>query len=204
MKKLIFNFGLLCALFLACSKDDNNVVPTISSVTIKNLAADPPSGGYDPTNGRPIGETMRFTFFRFADSSIVANADSASTKWDIGFRANTIILNSGTSGPGSATAYVQSGIFSDFKSIPADSIFRQDQSPNLAIGKSWYSYDGAAMVFNPKPGKILVIKTNDNKYVKLEILSYYKNAPASPNAFTDQARYYTFRYVHQSDGTKQF
>lgn len=149
-------------------------------------------------------EIKIFTFFRLADSSIVPNTDSATTKWDIGFRGSTIIINGGSSGPGQGGAFIFSGLFSDLKEVPADSTFRVDQSlSNTAIGKGWYDYNGAAMVFTPKPGKVLVIRTADNKFAKLEILSYYKNAPANPT-LNDPARYFTFRYVYQADGTKKF
>jgi hypothetical protein len=42
----------------------------------------------------------------------------------------------------------------------------------------------------------LVFRTHDGKVAKVEILSYYRDAPAQPNAFTDEARFYTFRYVY--------
>ncbi|MBL0295587.1 MAG: HmuY family protein [Saprospiraceae bacterium] len=146
----MFNvFLFLSFLFLiSCDKTENNVdTSTLRTVTIKDLAADPTTG-FDPNNGMPIGDTKRFTFFRFSDSSIVANTDSATTTWDIGFRASTIIVNSGISGPGSAA------------------------------------------------------KCSDGKYAKIELLSYYKGSPVAPDAFKDQARYYTFRYVYQSNGSK--
>ena len=203
----IFNvFLFLSFLFLiSCDKTENNVdTSTLRTVTIKDLAADPTTG-FDPNNGMPIGDTKRFTFFRFSDSSIVANTDNATTKWDIGFRASTIIVNSGISGPGSAAAYVQTGLFSELKEIPTDSIFKTDVSAsNLAVGKSWYTYNGQTMIFSPTPGKTLVVKCSDGKYAKIELLSYYKGSPVAPDAFKDQARYYTFRYVYQSNGSKKF
>ncbi|MBK7652567.1 MAG: HmuY family protein [Flammeovirgaceae bacterium] len=71
---------------------------------------------------------------------------------------------------------------------------------NLAIhtgsGKGWYTYDGAGMVNKPTAGKIILVKTSENRYAKMEILSYYKDAPANPT-FNNTARYYTFRYVYQ-------
>lgn len=195
--------GFACiACMLSCDDDDENLVSKTVSVQYENLPADPPTG-YDPTNGNPIGTTNRFTFFRFADSSVVASADSSSNRWDIGFRATDIIINSGVSGPGNAAAFVYTGLFEELKEVPADSLFRQDQAGNLAIGKTWYNYDPVAMVLVPKPGKILVLRTSDNKYVKMEILSYYRDAPASPT-LRDPARYYTFRYVHQANGTQKF
>jgi hypothetical protein len=31
----------------------------------------------------------------------------------------------------------------------------------------------------------------------MEILSYYKNAPDNPDAYSDESKYYTFNYVYQ-------
>ncbi len=190
-------------LFVACSEDDGPAINTIATVSISNLPADPPTG-YDPTNGAPIGQTNKFSFFRFSDSTIIAHSDSATTKWDIGFKGSEIILNSGISGPGNAAAFVFNGLLGELKEVPKDSIFKQDTTGKYAIGKTWYNYDPAAMILTPKPGKVFVIRTSDNKFVKMEVLSYYKNAPANPNAFTDAARYYSFRYVYQGNGTTKF
>ncbi len=195
---------LSVACFVTSCTDDDPVIIPIFSVSIENLPADPATG-YDPVTGAPTGYKNLFTFFRFSDSTLVPTSDSASNKWDIAFKSSTIILNSGISGPGNAGAFVYNGLFSELKTIPQDSVFRSDvTATQYAIGKSWYNYDPAAMILTPKPGKVFVIKTANNKYVKMEILSYYKDSPANPNAFVDQARYYSFRYVYQPDGSKKF
>lgn len=184
--------------------DDPASIGGIRKVNYANLPADPATG-YDPNTGAPIGYKNLFTFFRFSDTTLVPTSDSATGKWDIAFKSSTIIVNSGISGPGTAAAFVYNGLFSELKQVPNDSIFKQDVSAaELAIGKSWYNYDPAAMILTPKPGKVFVIKTANNKYVKMEILSYYKDSPSNPNAFVDQARYYTFRYEYQPDGSKKF
>ena len=59
------------------------------------------------------------------------------------------------------------------------------------------------MVNMPTAGKIIVAKTSDGRYAKMEILSYYKDAPATPT-FNNEARYYTFRYVYQPNDTRSF
>jgi hypothetical protein len=50
----------------------------------------------------------------------------------------------------------------------------------------------------------IFVRTSENRFVKMEILSYYKGAPASPNNATDLDRHYTFRYVFQPNEGRSF
>ena len=193
--------------FTSCSKSDP--APALVAVTFKNLAADPPSGGYNPTNGQPIGVTKKYALFSFKTGAIIANTDSASTKWDIGFNGTNIIINSGTSGPGTAAAQVVSGIFTDLITAPNDGYLQDNKNATPAFyaitrgsGKGWYNYDQNSNLITPIAGKVLMIQTADAKYAKMEILSYYLDAPVTPTA-TTKDRYYTFRYIYQGDGSKK-
>ncbi|MCC6754051.1 MAG: HmuY family protein [Saprospiraceae bacterium] len=201
IQSTLYALGIAFMLF-SCNEDDVPEVNTAVAVQINNLPADPPLGR--DSMGTPYGTTDRFTFFRFSDSVAVEHADSATNKWDIGFKSNVVIVNSGVSGPGQTSAFLYDGLFGELKEVPADSAFQQDEPGKLAIGKGWYNYNPSAMTLTPKPGKIIFLRTNEGKYVKMEILSYYKDSPATPNAFTDKDRYYTFRYVHQNNGTTKF
>lgn len=194
---------ILFSLFIACKKEEVKDPGTAVSTKKLDLPADPGTG-FDPMTGQPLGVTNAFTLFSLADSSVVSNADSVSLKWDIGFRGSKIILNSGTSGIGTAGGFIYSGLFNDVVKVPADSTFRMDASPTLAIGSAWSTYNPASMILNATPGKVLIIRTANNKYAKMEILSYYKGSPANPNAMTDLPRYYTFRYVLQTNGSTEF
>ncbi len=187
----------------SCSKNDPAPV-TVQSQTITNLPADPPSGGYDPMNGQPIGVTKKYTFFSFKTGAIVLNSDSATANWDIGFNGTTILVNSGTSGPGTAGAQVVTGIFDELANAPTTGYLTDNKTTVPATyaipkgsGNGWYNYNGATNVISPIAGRIIVVKTSEGKYAKMEILSYYKDSPVSP-ASTDVDRYYTFRYVYQS------
>lgn len=193
----------------ACDKNDPAPV-TIKSSTVSNLAADPPSGGYNPMNGQPIGVTKQYTLFSFKAGTVVAHADSATTSWDIAFNGTTILVNSGTSGPGSAGALVQSGVFEELTTAPESGYLIDDKnnvSAPYAIpkgsGNGWYNYNPATNVITPIAGRVIFVKTSEGKYAKVEILSYYKDAPASPTS-TDIDRYYTFRYVYQSGPGNRF
>ena len=82
------------------------------------------------------------------------------------------------------------------------SLFIQDSNSGYAIttgsGNGWYTYAGPPThLITPTPGKILVFKTRDGKHAKVEILSYYQNAPVNPDAFVDATPYFTFNYVYQ-------
>ncbi len=212
---LALAYSVGSAIFTACSTSPAPVV--LQATTYSNLPADP-AKSFDPMNGAPIGKTGKFTFFNFSTNSIVSNADSATTKWDVGFNGLTIIVNSGTSGPGNASALIQSGIFENLKTAPdagykTDNIsnkaelYSQSGSSNLAIpttaGNGWYSYNSSTHVISATAGKVIFVKTAAGKYAKVEILNYYKDAPASPS-MTSLPDYYTFAFVFQPNGSKSF
>jgi hypothetical protein len=211
----------MMAAFTACKKDSTTTIDKTNNgtfkvftegniTTVQNLIADTIIG--IAPSGQPYG-SGKFTFFSLENGILVASSDSATSKWDIAFRGTTILTNAGTSGPANGGAYMQIGTFDNFATIPTDSIFKIDAAPNYAIktgsGKGWYSYDGAANLITPLPGRILVIRTANGKYAKVEISNYYRKG-STPSASAPDAeklneqRYYAFRYTYQANGTKNF
>jgi hypothetical protein len=196
MKRSYILFLLLCAVgFTITSCADDEVVNTPTQLESK-IISDFQADAVAPYTGH-------FSLFSLRDNTAVSIADSASTKWDLGFRGTTIIINGGTSGPGVGAAQVVSGIFDEVKEAPASG-YGQDNGTTYAIttgsDKGWYHYDAATNIITPIAGKILIIKTADGKYAKMEILSYYQGAPAVPDA-TSKSRHYKFRFIYQSDGS---
>jgi hypothetical protein len=200
MKRFTFPsilFSIVAFIFFSCTKDDPTPVIPLEAQTVSNLKAD-----------ADMPRTGKFTLYSLKDNAIVANADSATNKWDIGFRATTIIVNGGAIRSGQGGAYIYTGLFDELTEIPADAVFKTDNTATeLAIttgsGNGWYNYNPATNVISPIAGKILVIKTGDGKYAKAEILNYYKDAPATPVG-TDAARHYKFKFIYQPNGTKKF
>lgn len=197
-KTLIYTVALVTFAFTACKKDEPIVEPTktLEAKTTNNLPAD------------PAPSTGKFTLYNLKDKSVVANADSATNKWDIGFRGTTIIINGGAIRTGQGGAYIFTGLFDELKEVSATQTFSTDENATiLAIptgsNNGWYNYNSAANWISPIAGKVLVIKTGDGKFAKVEILSYYQDAPATPSP-TAKSRYYSFRYVYQPDGSKRF
>jgi hypothetical protein len=198
---------------LSCEKssDAGGVPDVLNTVVVDDLPADT-IVGIAPT-GQPYG-SGRYTLFSLERNSVVPNSDSASSKWDLGFRGTTILTNSGNSGPGKGGAFVFVGLFDDLKTVPADSVFRVDNAPsNLAIpngsGRAWYVYNPQANLVTAIPGRVLVIRTASGRYAKLEILNYYKGGVTPSVSAPDddkirRQRFYRFRYVYQPNGGMSF
>lgn len=222
MSKKVFIFPALLigiALMFSCKKDSSPPVDTSNNgtfkvftvdniTTVQNLVADTIIGF--ASTGQPFG-SGRYTFFNLEQKQVIANNDSATSKWDIGFRGTTIIVNGGTSGPGNGGAFVYNGVFENLLVVPADSVFRTDAGSNYAItsgsGRGWYNYNGPVNLVTPLPGKVLVIKTANGKYAKVEIMNYYKKGVTPSSTASDdiklrEQRYYTFRYIYQTNGSK--
>ncbi len=202
--KIIMGWSILAAIGLtSCDKKDTpkpieNNTTTLTVNTVKNLPA-------NPTDGTGTGH---YTFFSFKNNTIIPFSDSTTINWDIAFNATTLIINGGTSGSGIGAAQVYTGIFSDLLEAPTEE-YKQDNNKSLppnaiptGSGNGWYNYNSTTHVISAIPGRVLVIKTAQGKYAKVEIISYYKDLPTNPSS-ADIARYYTFRYAYQDNGSKQ-
>lgn len=143
-----------------------------------------------------------FTFFSFKNDAIVANTDSATTKWDFGLRFTTFILNSHTYGPGNAGAILQNNIYSTVTAAPDTGYAYDTTSSQKAIKDgSWYNYNPTTRSFTPKAGQTFIFRTADNYYVKMELLA------VDYEPFTGQVPVkliYRFRYTYQSGSSKNF
>lgn len=162
-----------------------------------------------------------YVLYDLKSGEIVANSDSASAKWDIGFKGATIIVNSSVSGPGTAQGQIVTGLFDEYTQAP-ETGFASDSLNSKAIqGKDadgklgWYIYTGNAETgpqhaMFPIAGRIILIKNTDNTYSKIQIISYYQGNPnTTTEAFINretrpESRFYTFRFVTQSNGTRAF
>tara|TARA_B100001057_G_scaffold155378_1_gene155597 strand:- start:701 stop:1330 length:630 start_codon:yes stop_codon:yes gene_type:complete len=189
----------------SCSKDDEPQLIAIESSQMKNLHA-PQSSDYS-TN--PPTVTGDFVKFDFSSGSITTD----DKEWDIAFRGTTIALNGGSdtgtvgepSRNGNSAAYIVEDLFSNVTTVD-ESSFTQDGANGFSIptgsGNGWYNYNFMNNQISPIAGKIIVIRTADNFYAKIEILNYYKDLDPSNPA---NGRHYTFNYVYQPNrGVKSF
>jgi hypothetical protein len=209
MKQTLILAAIVTIGLMSCDKNEDNPTPQpLQAQTVNDLMADTIIGL--APSGQPVG-SGKYTFYSLETNSVVANTDSATNKWDLGFRGTTIITNSGNSGPASGGAFVFVGTFDELKTVPTDSVFRIDNAPSAyaiktGSGNGWYTYNPTSNLVTPTPGRILVIRTASGKYAKVEVLNYYKGGVTPDPSASDETklkeqRYYKFRYMYQSDGT---
>ena len=217
--------GLLALTACDSANDIDDLAP-LNVRTAVNVEADPTTG-VDPNTGRPSGNNNLYTLFDLDSGEIVLSSfetdrtirerDSSSTRWDIGFKGSTLIFNGGTSGPGEGSAQIIADAFTSIVMAP-ESGYVQDGSNTcpsfdtpggtfpgspyaICTGdrNGWYDYDNA--ILTPLAGRTIALTTGDGNYAKLRILSYYKDSPTAPT-FESPARYFTFEYVVQPDGSR--
>ncbi len=205
IKNLSLSLMAMLLTFSCSRSSDNEGVKSestvLTTVTHKNIHA-PQSGG----QGQPV--SGEFTKFSFSANAVVTN-----DQWDVAFRGTSIVINGGTAiglaneptRTGNASVSMVSSTLDALKAIPAASTFKQDAANTYAIptgsGNGWYNYNPTNHMISPVPGKIFVVKTHDGKYVKFAIISFYKDAPASPDPLTTASNYYSLRFVMTSQSS---
>lgn len=196
-----FKFLTLVTLFIgftSCSNDDDSTpVLEIESETVSNLQATQ-TADYSTNPPTITGDYIKFSF----ETGTTTTGDN----WDIAFRGSTIIVNGGEATAddqpirtANAGAYIATGTLAGITEVNTE-LFTSDSSANgLAIptgsDNGWYHYNPSTHIISPIAGKIIVVKTNDGRYAKLEILSYYQNS--QPNDDLSNSQFYTFNYVYQ-------
>lgn len=203
--------------FTSCSDDDDgpNLVP-VEAELVTNVFA-PQTGG----SGTGQEESGEFTKFNFATGTTT----TSDTDWDIAFRGLRIIVNGGSEigisdepmRNGNAGVYfLEETLFDDVTEVD-ESLFAQDSNEGYGLptgsDNGWYNYSFTQNIVTARSGIVLVFRTRDNRYAKVQILSYYQDNPTDVEVatnFTDEekiskARYYNFNYVYQpNEGVTTF
>ncbi|GAB5519315.1 MAG: HmuY family protein [Rhodothermales bacterium] len=181
-------------------------IPTVVE-TATEVPADP-FIGFDPVTQRPMGADVT-TYYSLRENRIVPLEEANTTAWDIALKGTVIMTNGGVSGPGQGGAQLLSAAFSEVVEAP-ESGYKTDAPDGFAtVGldgnddATWYSYNPADNVVLPTPGRVLVIRCADGTFAKMRVLNYYKGSPELPTQ-DDPARYYSFEFVHQPDGSRRF
>jgi hypothetical protein len=190
----------------SCDSDDDVTQAAVESKTVSNLHA-PQTGGAGPGQGTIGGDFTKFDF-------VTGEITTSETEWDIAFRGLRIAVNGGvTTGTadepvrnGNAAATIFTGTLGGLTTAEG-LVFDQDGDTGYAIPgvnqQGWYDYNFMTNIVLPIPGRVLVFRTRDGRYAKVEILSYYRDNPTEEeiNLFSNvekisEARFYSFNFVY--------
>jgi hypothetical protein len=211
MKYTRFFFLLSLFLFASCEKSRNEETLWWHNADIVELDASNYELSISDTSA-----TGNFVKFSFLQGGIVTNDN-----WDVAFRGTTLIVNGGEKAnddqpdrSGNAAVYIAIGSMSEIASVDTIKLLQDNSSGSAVLsnimiddlgvsGQGWASYSFSTHLFSARAGRILVFRTHDNKYAKMEILYFYDRInPDTENG--DIGGYYTFNYVYQADGTTTF
>lgn len=171
--------------------------------TATDISADPTTGR-DPETGDPIS-SGRYTLYSLRDGGVVLSdaeedrSDSTSTAWDIGFNGTDIVANITDDSEGGIQ--LVTGAFEEVVEAPAAGY---EATLAAGSGNSWYTYNPSNNTVTPTAGRVIVVRNADGSYSKVRILSYYRGNPEDIDPMVDESRYYTFEYVTQPDGSRDF
>lgn len=189
--------GLSLLVFPGCQDavvEPDPVEPQGSITTVRDLPADTAS-------------QKEFTYFSLKDSAIVPSGDSAGTKWDLAFSGTGIRVNGGTGRAGQGGALVLKNTDFDTLSEAPESGYAVDTSATQLAVKGWYQYTGATgtppHAILPIAGAVIVVKTGEGKFAKVQVLSYYKGNPQIGATTPEKSRFYTFKYFLQPSGSRK-
>jgi hypothetical protein len=194
--KSILVLAFLGILVSSCDNNDGETLEPVAARTVTNIHA-PVSKDYSVNPPSEAGDFTKFSL----KAGIVVSDDS----WDIAFRGTSIIVNGGsaiglTDEPvrtGVGALALETGTFGSISEAPAATAFKQDAPGTYALtkgsGNGWYTYNPQTNQISSIAGKVIVVKTNDGHYAKIEIISYYKdNDTSNP----ENGRYYSFNYIY--------
>lgn len=144
----------------------------------------------------------KWAYFDFSRGAVVDIRDRTSLDWDLAFQRHRIISNGGATNPAGQAGILNLGMV-DFQAVTTapESGYISDTgtrprgiTENKGIAR-WYDYSIFTHTLKPK-GEVYIIRTADNKYAKMRILSYYCEKKKSGCV--------TIEYVYQGNGSRKF
>ena len=211
MRNLLACFLLIIA-FISCEKNQEE----ISEYWWHNADVVELNASDYLLNLSDTSATGSFTKFSFSQGDTVSHDN-----WDVAFRGTTLIVNGGEKAHNdqpdrakNAAVYIANGTMSEINSVDTNRLL-QDNSSGSAIfenikiddlglpGDGWAEYNWDVHIISPRQKKVLVFRTHDNNYAKMDILYFY-DSPNPPSSSEDIGGFYTFNYVYQDDGGIDF
>ena len=149
-----------------------------------------------PITVENLDATEDGAYFSLRENRVIPSDEVTDANWDLRFQGTVISVN--------GRARLVDRAFDLVERAPEEGYKSDDPSTGPAVPaanhEGWYDYDPTSHLVMPVPDRTIAVMTPDSTYAKVEILSYYENMVPDLGS----PRFYTFRFVHQPDGTREF
>lgn len=160
--------------------------------------------------------SVGWVYYSLDGDSVVPSAQADTDHWDVRMaylkccgqtQQIDVLLNSGTSGPGSTRGAMVSSRFENLRVIPVGIQLRSDDTarsarivpPNVIGSSVMFVYDIQTHTLRPSPDRCLVIQTSRGNMYKFQFMSIYQDAVSAPTLDTPLG-FYHFRYQRATNG----
>lgn len=160
--------------------------------------------------------SVGWVYYSLDGDSVVPSAQADTDHWDVRMaylkccgqtQQVDVLLNSGTSGPGSTRGAMVSSRFENLRVIPVGIQLRSDDTarsarivpPNVIGSSVMFVYDIQTHTLRPSPDRCLVIQTSRGNMYKFQFMSIYQDAVSAPTLDTPLG-FYHFRYQRATNG----
>jgi len=202
MRNILVLFVFIIAFFTSCEKSNNHNIVNEELLSFVELDASDFILNISDTL-----VTGKFTKFSFSEGDTINH-----NNWDVAFRGTTLIVNGGEKShndqpdrSGNAAVYIAIGSMSEINYIDTNRLLQDNSSGSAVLenmmvddlgisGKGWAFYNYQTHIISPIPGRVLVFRTHDDNYAKMEILYFY-NSPNPEPQNGDYGGFYTFNYL---------
>lgn len=196
-RNILFAALSIAVAVVSCKKDDATTTLSTTITSTQTLKVKYPTGAN--------------SLFRFKDSTIVASSDIATTNWDFGFihenYTPSMIVNSHSSGPGSAGVIAQASLYDGVTTAPTTGYAYDTTVTQRAVkAADWYTYNPVTHLPQLVTPRTFIFKAADGiHYAKVELLNVgYVNLIGSGGAALPDTLTYKFRYSYQANGSTTF
>lgn len=132
-----------------------------------------------------------WVYFDFSSSKVVKIDDRSSLNWDLAFKKNRIISNSGKTNQLGKGGILNLGRIdiNEIDKVPEKESIPDTLEDGMLVNKAikeWYDYSVLRHTLTSN-GDLYIVRTADEKYAKMKILGYYCG---------DKTGCYTIEYVY--------
>jgi hypothetical protein len=231
LKRWFYLFAMTGLFFTACSKNDNPTPtptpdPPVQTGSVPFYKLQRVENLYAPADDTNPAASLPPLYYSLENKGQITADFAKTASWDMVFTGTYNVFigsNGATDHKTEGGILILKQPFEQVTDVPADNLFTTtksfglDEAGNFGQGTGWalYDFDGDKMgdgsaakhhvVYALPATRTLVVRTAKGNYVKIKMISCYKDVFTADKWFIDTPHmYFTFEYVIVPKGSTKF